>query len=120
MEKVIHFLKTEVANSIEQSNDMEMRNKFSSTQSAIDTRNIAINNLKDYIGQCNFAIAILEQAYIPFSFQKPRITGAYDVITSRGRIIRIKGEKKLNKWVWETSYPNHNINEQVIAYRFVK
>lgn len=50
---------------------------------------------------------------------KPEITGNYEVITNRGRIINIRGEKFLNSWIWETNIDTHNINEEVVAWRFL-
>jgi hypothetical protein len=60
-----------------------------------------------------------ESYFVKLSEKKPEITGNYEVITNRGRMIKIRGEKFLNLWVWETNIDAHKINEQVIAWRFL-
>lgn len=75
------------------------------------------NELTQYL---NELIALSkEDSFAKLSDYKPEITGQYEVITNRGRIININGEKFLDRWIWETNIDTHNINEEVIAWRFL-
>ena len=62
---------------------------------------------------------LISTQFAKLSEQKPFIIGNYEAITNRGRIIKIKGEKLMNNWIWETKIDNHNIGEEVIAWRFL-
>ena len=54
------------------------------------------------------------------SEMKPPQTGDYEVITNRGRIVECKYKNLLGNDTWETKYENHNLNEKVVAWRFLK
>jgi hypothetical protein len=51
---------------------------------------------------------------------KPPKTDSYEVITNRGRVVECRYENFLGNDIWETKYENHNLNEKVIAWRFLK
>ena len=51
---------------------------------------------------------------------KPPKNGKYEVITSRGRVVKVNYETLLGNDIWEAGYELHQINESVVAWRFVK
>lgn len=51
---------------------------------------------------------------------KPPKTDSYEVITNRGRVVECRYENFLGNDIWETKYENHNLNEKVVAWRFLK
>jgi hypothetical protein len=50
---------------------------------------------------------------------KPPKNGKYEVITSRGRVVKINYESFLGNDIWEAEYELHQINESVVAWRYV-
>jgi len=51
---------------------------------------------------------------------KPPKTDNYEVITNRGRVVECRYDNFLGNDIWETKYENHNLNEKVVAWRFLK
>ena len=51
---------------------------------------------------------------------KPPKNGNYEVITSRGRLIKVNYETLLGNDIWEAVYELHQPNEKVLAWRFLK
>ena len=50
----------------------------------------------------------------------PDNSGEYEVITNRGRVIKIKYKLFEDNGIWECEYGEHEINESVVAWRFLK
>lgn len=50
----------------------------------------------------------------------PDNSGEYEVITNRGRVIKIKYKLFEDNGIWECEYGKHEINESVVAWRFLK
>lgn len=61
-----------------------------------------------------------EKCFILISERDPPKNGDYEVITNKGRVITCKYENFIGNNIWETKYENHEINEHVIAWRFLK
>lgn len=51
---------------------------------------------------------------------KPPKNGNYEVITSRGRVIKAYYEELSENDNWEAGYKIHQPNEKVLAWRFLK
>lgn len=51
---------------------------------------------------------------------KPPKNGKYEVITSRGRVVKVNYKTLLGNDIWEAGYEIHQINESVVAWRFLK
>lgn len=51
---------------------------------------------------------------------KPPKNGNYEVLTSRGRVIKAYYEELLGNDIWEAGYEIHQPNEKVLAWRFLK
>jgi hypothetical protein len=67
------------------------------------------------------AISLSERGcFYLLSETKPPENGKYEVITSRGRIVEINYESFLGNDIWEAGYELHQINESVVAWRFLK
>ena len=54
------------------------------------------------------------------SEKTPDNSGEYEVITNRGRVIKIKYKLFEGNGIWECEYGKHEINESVVAWRFLK
>ena len=54
------------------------------------------------------------------SEKTPANSGEYEVITNRGRVIKIKYRIFEDDGIWECEYGKHEINESVVAWRFLK
>ena len=54
------------------------------------------------------------------SEKTPADSGEYEVITNRGRVIKIKYKVFEDNGIWECEYGKHEINESVVAWRFLK
>lgn len=54
------------------------------------------------------------------SEKTPSDSGEYEVITNRGRVIKIKYRIFEDDGIWECEYGKHEINESVVAWRFLK
>lgn len=54
------------------------------------------------------------------SEKMPDNSGEYEVITNRGRVIKIKYKLFEDNGIWECEYGEHEINESVVAWRFLK
>ena len=54
------------------------------------------------------------------SEKTPADSGEYEVITNRGRVIKIKYKIFGDNGIWECEYGKHEINESVVAWRFLK
>ena len=51
---------------------------------------------------------------------KPPKNGNYEVLTNRGRVVKVNYETLLGNDIWEAGYELHQINESVVAWRFLK
>lgn len=51
------------------------------------------------------------------SEKTPADSGEYEVITNRGRVIKIKYKIFEDNGIWECEYGKHEINESVVAWR---
>jgi len=65
-------------------------------------------------------IADVSSCFYLLSEIKPPKNGKYEVITSRGRVVKINYELFLGNEIWEAGYELHEINESVVAWRFIK
>lgn len=65
-------------------------------------------------------IADVSSCFYLLSETKPPKNGKYEVITSRGRVVKVNYETLLGNDIWEAGYELHQINESVVAWRFLK
>lgn len=65
-------------------------------------------------------IAAVSDCFYLQSEKTPDNSGEYEVITNRGRLIKIKYKLFEGNGIWECEYGKHEINESVVAWRFLK
>ena len=75
-----------------------------------------------YITEMEQALRIhdVSSCFYLLSETKPPKNGKYEVITSRGRVVKVNYETLFGNDIWEDGYELHQINESVVAWRFVK
>jgi hypothetical protein len=67
-----------------------------------------------------FLVGAVSGCFFLLTEIKPPKTDSYEVITNRGRVVECRYENFLGNDIWETKYENHNLNEKVVAWRFLK
>jgi hypothetical protein len=70
--------------------------------------------------QVQLRIPDVSNCFYLLSETKPPKNGKYEVITSRGRVIKAYYEELLENDIWEAGYEIHQPNEKVLAWRFLK
>ena len=67
-----------------------------------------------------FGIGAVSGCFYLQSEKLPDNSGEYEVITNKGRVIKIKYKLFEDNGIWECEYGEHEINESVVAWRFLK
>ena len=78
------------------------------------------NRLEETLVKNNGVLPCVSGCFYLQSEKTPADSGEYEVITNRGRVIKIKYKIFEDNGIWECEYGKHEINESVVAWRFLK
>lgn len=101
--------------------DMQNTELYQSFKKALGINDLRADD-NPYIAEC----CKIAEDYAKFdcfylqSEKTPDNSGEYEVITNRGRVIKIKYKLFEDNGIWECEYSKHEINESVVAWRFLK
>ena len=102
----------------------DLRTEFTKeTKTRFNTEWLAYNDYVDWLEQRLVKLLTIPPVSGCFYLQSektPADSGEYEVITNRGRVIKIKYKIFEDNGIWECEYGKHEINESVVAWRFLK